>query len=134
MAIIPYLGFHGKASEAIDYYEKVFKGQDKQVMRFSDLPANPDYPMPEEQNDWVGHASMSLCGAKVYFGDQMEPMNPSTAIALLIELDTVEEVQRIYDELRKEGEVLIEITPTFYAKMYAWVKDKYGVNWQLICE
>jgi PhnB protein len=53
----------------------------------------------------------------------------------MVRLDTPEEVRRVYDELTVDGgQVLMEIEPTFYAKMYAWVQDKFGVGWQLICD
>ncbi|MDR1616359.1 MAG: hypothetical protein LBR98_05045 [Syntrophomonadaceae bacterium] len=51
--IEPYIMFNGQASEAIDFYEKVFHGTNKRIMRWGDAPGNTgDYPVDAMINEY----------------------------------------------------------------------------------
>jgi len=65
----PYLNLEGKCNEAIDFYEKVFHGQDKTIMRYKKVPANPDYPVRKELGKLVLHAELTVEGTKIHFND-----------------------------------------------------------------
>ncbi|KLU58743.1 hypothetical protein CEB3_c47600 [Peptococcaceae bacterium CEB3] len=133
--IEPYIMFNGQASEAIDFYEKVFHGTNKRVMRWSDAPPAPHYPVDVMKKEWVLHGEIELCGTNFSISDCDQVFQSTHFMSLMVRLDTPEEVRRIYGELQADGgKVLMEIEPTFYAKMYAWVQDKFDVSWQLICE
>lgn len=133
--IEPYLMFHGQASEAIDFYEKVFHGTNKRVMRWGDAPADNEYPVDQMKKEWILHGEIQLCGTNFSISDCDQVFQSTHFLSLILRLDSPEEVQRVYDALKIDGgKVLMEIAPTFYAKMYAWVQDKFGVSWQLICD
>lgn len=132
--IEPFINFSGRAAEAIDFYETAFGGTDKQVMKMGDMPANPDVPLPEGMKDWVGFAKLTICGSRVNFSDTQENVSANGMISLTIRFNEPDEVLAIYEKLRDGGVVRMEAEPQFFAKMYAWVEDKFGVNWQLICE
>lgn len=42
MEIRPYISFDGECNEAIALYKRAFNSEEMQVMRFRDLPPNPD--------------------------------------------------------------------------------------------
>ena len=133
--IEPYIMFNGQASGAIDFYDKVFGGKNKRVMRWGDAPASPEYPADAMKKDWILHGEINLCGTNFSIADCDQAFPPSHLVSLMARLDTPEEVQRVYNEFQADGgQVLMEIAPQFYAKMYAWVQDKFGVSWQLICD
>jgi PhnB protein len=134
--IEPYIMFNGQASAAIDFYEKVFPGANKRVMRRGDAPGNAgDCPVDAMKKDRVLHGEIELCGTNFSVSDCDQVFRTTHFMSLMVRLDTPEEVRRIYDELRADGgQVMMEIEPTFYAKMYAWVQDKFGVSRQLICD
>lgn len=133
--IEPYLMFHGQASEAIDFYEKVFHGTNKRLMRWGDAPADNEYPVDQMKKEWILHGEIQLCGTNFSISDCDQVFQSTHFLSLILRLDSPEEVQRVYDALKIDGgKVLMEIAPTFYAKMYAWVQDKFGVSWQLICD
>jgi PhnB protein len=103
----PYLTFNGNANEAIDFYETIFDGTNKKLLRFCDMPANPEYPILEHMKNWIGHGEMTICGTHFCFGDQQEKYAPSNFTSLMVHLESPEAVQCIYDALRKEGKVLM---------------------------
>lgn len=130
----PYINFNGQANEAIDFYENVFSGTNKKVMLFSDMPADPNNPLPDNIKNWVGHAEMTIRGTVFNFSDTQPFANPGDMISLMVRFSAVEEITEIYNKLLDSGVALMELEPQFYAKAFAWVKDKFGVGWQLICE
>ncbi len=129
----PYLNFNGRCNEAIDFYEKVFHGQGKQIMRFKDAPPSPDFAIPEEMKEYVLHAEMNIAGTKLHFSDTQDHAVGGDIISLAVTLATPEEVTAAFNQLKEGGEVLMELAPQFYSPMYGWVKDKFGVGWQLMC-
>jgi uncharacterized glyoxalase superfamily protein PhnB len=52
----------------------------------------------------------------------------------MIHFDTVKELEKAYNKLTQGGLVVIQLMPTYYAQATAWVRDRFGVGWQLICE
>lgn len=130
----PYLYLNGNCSEAIDFYEKVFNGENKKIMRYKDAPANPNFPVPDEMKELVLHAEMNINGTQFNFSDSTEKIIPGNMISLAVSFDTTEEVVAAFNKLKTGGEVLMELAPQFFSPMYGWVKDKFGVGWQLICQ
>jgi len=43
-----------------------------------------------------------------------------------------EEVIDTFNKLKEDGEVLMELSQQFFSPMYGWVKDKFGIGWQII--
>lgn len=131
----PFITFQGDASEAIDFYEEVFNGTNKEIMRWGDTPINPS--ASEKMKDKILYAKMNICGTDVMFSDTdpgthaPETFARSCMISLAVNFDSEEALRLAYDKLASGGFVLMEMAPQFFAKMYAWVADKYGVTWQL---
>lgn len=55
-------------------------------------------------------------------------MNPS--ISLFVECESEEQIDKLYNALVKDGEVLMELQKYDFSDKYAWINDKYGVSWQ----
>lgn len=132
--VTPFINFSGRCNEAIDFYEKIFNGQDKRIMRFKDAPSNPDFPVLEEMKNYILHAEMVICGTKVSFSDTQPEVVPGNMISLAVDFPTEADVRDAFDKLKEGGEVLMELCPQFYSPLYGWVKDKFGIGWQIICQ
>jgi len=132
--IEPYLNLKGRSNEAIDFYEAVFDGTDKKIMRLSEMSANPDFPIPENMKDWVAYAEITLRGTVFHFSDTQPDTVTNGIISLMTRFDTIESLMETYGKLLDGGAALMEPAPQSYAKMFTWVRDKFGIDWQLICE
>lgn len=130
--VTPYLNFAGQAGEAIEFYEKVFHGQYKHVMRYGDAPPDPEFPIREEDKELVLHAEMTISGTKINFSDTQDTVSEGSMISLAVDFLTEDEVREAFDQLKEGGEVLMELAPQFFSPLYGWVIDKYGVSWQVI--
>ncbi len=132
--IEPYLNLNGRASEAMDFYAAALGGTDKHVMLLGDMPSDPQYPLPEEMKNRVAFAQMTIHGSTVNFSDMQPDVPDGGKITLMIHFPTPEALEVAYNALQVDGFVLMELLPQSYAKAFAWVQDKFGIGWQLICQ
>jgi predicted 3-demethylubiquinone-9 3-methyltransferase (glyoxalase superfamily) len=56
----------------------------------------------------------------------------NSSISLMVSCNTVDEVDRLYHALAKEGDIHIPLDTYEFSSRYAWIADKYGLNWQLM--
>ncbi len=50
-----------------------------------------------------------------------------------INVDTIEEAERIYAALKEGGTVRMDLQETFFARRFAMVTDRFGTPWMLTC-
>jgi PhnB protein len=134
----PFITFQGQAKEAIDFYEKVFGGTEKEVMLYGEMPQGPELPpVDEKMKDKVLYGKLTVCGTNMMFSDTSpdshapETFARSCMISLAANFESEEALRAAYEKLKDGGFVLMEIGPQFFAQMYTWVADKFGVTWQL---
>ncbi len=132
--IVPFINFSGQCGEAIAFYESIFPVEDKQVMRFQDMPPDPSHPLPPNAENYVLHASMIIAGTRVWCGDSLEGTTPGDMVTLSVPLPTVEEVERAFNKLKEGGKIYMDLAPQFYSPSYGCVADKFGVIWHLLCQ
>ena len=119
--ITPFLMFSGKyqgmAEEAIQYYTSTFKNSRIiSIMRYSESD--------QGQTGKVVHSEFKLNGQKFMAMDSAIEMQFSftPAISYFVNCKTQREVDEFWDKLSTGGEEM----------QCGWVKDKYGVTWQII--
>lgn len=57
-------------------------------------------------------------------------INPS--ISFFVRCENAAEVERLWQELSREGKVLMPLDSYFFSERYGWIQDRFGVSWQLI--
>jgi PhnB protein len=130
----PYLFFRGRCEEAIDYYKRTLGAEVDMMMRFRD---NPDKPgrdkVPAELDDRVMHAALRIAGAEIMMSDGMKtgPLD-FQCMSLTLSVSSEAACDRLYNALAAEGTVQMPIGPTFFAKRFGAVADKFGVSWMII--
>lgn len=108
----------GKALEAAKKYTALFPD--------SALGDVQHYPkeMPNEAPDNVMHMDFTLCGQGFGAMDsgQEHKFNFNEAISLMVRCDTQAEIDTYWDALSAVPE----------AEQCGWLKDEYGVSWQIV--
>ncbi len=133
-AIQPYLFFRGRCEEAIAYYKKTLGAEVLMTMRFKD---NPDKPGPDKVSkaldDKIMHASLRIAGTDIMMSDGMKtgPLD-FQCMSLSMAVATEAEADRVFQALAKDGTVQMPIGPTFFAKRFGAVADKFGVSWMIM--
>lgn len=111
-AIYPCIWFDHQAHEAADFYCHIFKRSRK-------LSRN-DFASTFEIN---GSKFMTMNGGPKYKANQ--------AISYYVYCDKEIEIERIYNLLKEDGQIIMPLDTYPWSEKYAWVCDKYGVSWQL---
>ncbi len=131
--VTPFINFSGLCNCAIEFYEKIFNITDKKVLKFKDMPKSPNFIIEDKFKDYILHAEMILNGTKVWLSDTTGDITKGDMVSLSIDYNTIDEVKNVFDYLKEDGEILIELAPTFYSPMFGTVKDKFGIIWHIIC-
>jgi len=133
-AIQPYLFFRGRCEEAIEYYRAALGAEVAMMMRFKDSPDQPECDeVPAGLADRIMHACLRIAGAEIMMSDGMKtgPLD-FECMSLSVSVASEAECDRIYNALAADGTVQMPIGPTFFAKRFGAVADKFGVSWMII--
>lgn len=112
-SIYPCIWYDGNAEEAAAFYCKAFED-----------------------------ATMSTCTPLIVTfhikGRQFMGMNggpsvkPNPSISFFHICESAEEIQKAWNVLREEGQVMMPLDRYPWSQHYGWVQDKFGVSWQLM--
>ncbi|HEX6849559.1 MAG TPA: VOC family protein [Chitinophagaceae bacterium] len=114
--ITPFLWFDGKAEEAMKLYTSVFKNS---KIRKIDYWAKGS-PFPEGQ---VMTGVFELDGQQFYAFDAGPQFQFTEAISFFVNCETQQEIDHFWNKLTANGG---------QESMCGWLKDKFGVSWQIV--
>jgi predicted 3-demethylubiquinone-9 3-methyltransferase (glyoxalase superfamily) len=120
--ITPHLWFDKEAAEAAEFYVKTFP--DSKITSKNTLHDTPSGDADVLKFTLWGYDFMAI-SAGPYF-----KINPS--ISFVVACKTREEIDDLWAKLSDGGMALMELDKYPFSERYGWVKDKYGVTWQLI--
>lgn len=114
--ITPFLWFDDKAEEAVNFYISLFSNSKiTGITRYSDDVPGPKGKVMSITFELSGQKFMALNGGPGVY-------TFSGAISFFITCESQEEVDRLYEKLSRGGEEI----------QCGWVKDKFGVTWQVV--
>jgi predicted 3-demethylubiquinone-9 3-methyltransferase (glyoxalase superfamily) len=107
---------HGRAEEAVHFYTSIFK--DSEVQGIMKYP-----PGAEEPEGTVMHSQFKLSGEIFMAMDSAQDHNFqfNEGVSFVINCTTQEEIDYYWERLTAGGE----------ESMCGWLKDKFGVSWQV---
>jgi predicted 3-demethylubiquinone-9 3-methyltransferase (glyoxalase superfamily) len=120
--ITPHLWFDKEAQEAAKLYTSVF--ENSKIKNSVTLHNTPSGDADIITISLAGQEFMLLNGGP-YF-----KFNP--AISFLVACKTKEEVEKIWQELSPGGSVLMELGEYPFSEKYGWLKDAFGLSWQIM--
>lgn len=113
--ITPFLWFDGKAEEAMNFYVSVFKNSKVgKVTRYGEGAPAPKGTVMSATFQLEGQEFIALNGGPMY---RFTP-----AISFFVNCETQQEVDDLWNKLSAGGE----------QQPCGWLKDKFGVSWQII--
>jgi PhnB protein len=126
----------GNAKEAIDFYVKTLDAQVLFSQSFGEMPVNPEFPLPEEAKNLIGHAMIKVGETDLMFSDNFPgtPFQSGNQVTICISTKDKERSQQIYEGLQQGGKVNMPLQETFFSPAYAIVVDKFGVTFQIYTE
>lgn len=113
--ITPFLWFNGNAEEAVNFYVSIFKHSAVvSLSRYGDAGPGP--------KGTVMSATFQLEGQKFYALNGGPEYAFTPAISLFVDCETQQEVDELWAKLTQGGE----------PGRCGWLKDKFGLSWQII--
>src|SRR6266581_6275273 len=113
--ITPFLWFDGKAEEAVNFYVSIFKNSKVvRVTRYGEAGPGP--------KGTVMSATFQLDGQEFYALNGGPMFTFSPAISFFVKCETQPEIDEMWEKLSAGGE----------KQRCGWLKDKYGVSWQIV--
>jgi predicted 3-demethylubiquinone-9 3-methyltransferase (glyoxalase superfamily) len=114
--IAPYLWFDSQAEEAANFYVSVFKKDSKivSVSRYGEVGPGPKGSVMEVNFDLNGQRFMALNGGPEFTFIE--------SVSFLIACEDQDEVDYYWEKLSEGGA----------PGVCGWLKDKYGLSWQVI--
>ncbi|WP_059170373.1 VOC family protein [Bacillus sp. FJAT-27445] len=127
--ITPYLSFNGNAKPALERYKEIFGGELEGMQTYGEA----DFPTPPGADNLIIHGRLRV-GELVIMASDSSPGRDVTAgdnVSLVLEFESEEEINRVYEALSRNGSVFMELQDTFWGAKYAKVRDDFGVIWDL---
>jgi predicted 3-demethylubiquinone-9 3-methyltransferase (glyoxalase superfamily) len=113
--ITPFLWFDGKAEESMNFYVAIFENSSiGTITRYGDAGPGPKGTVMIAAFQLEGQDFIALNG-----GPQFKF---SPAVSFVVNCETQDEVDNYWDELSEGGEEM----------GCGWLKDKYGLSWQIV--
>ena len=133
MNLNPYLSFDGRCEEAFTYYAETLGGTIAGIFKYGGSPMEES--VPADWKDKVMHATMTL-GKGTIMGADSAPQQyqPAQGFSISLEVDKVEEAERAFSALAKEGKILLPLQQTFWAPRFGMLVDRFGIPWMVSCE
>ncbi|WP_445431122.1 VOC family protein [Chryseobacterium indoltheticum] len=109
--IFPCLWYDGDAKESAKFYCKIFDGK-----------ITADTPVV---------LNVELFGQKLMLLNGGPHFEKNASVSFMVMCETEDEVQKYWDQLEDGGIVLMPLNSYPWSEKYGWVRDKFGVTWQL---
>src|SRR6266850_4653744 len=114
--ITPFLWFDGQAEEAMNFYVSIFKNSKViHVSRYGEAGPGPKGTVMSATFQLEGQQFMALNGGPLF--------KFTEAISLFVSCETQEEVDDLWNKLTAGGGA---------PSQCGWLKDKFGLSWQII--
>ena len=110
--ITPFLWFDGRAKQAADFYTAAFRNS--RILNVSQLSSGPAEGVSTISFELDGQAFTALDGGPMF---QFSP-----AISFVVNCHSQDEIDHFWERLSEGGE----------KEMCGWLKDKFGVSWQIV--
>ena len=141
MKLTPYLMFfNGRCREAFEFYADALRGEIIALTTYGDMPAAPDQPtLPEDAKTQIANVQLLAGGASLMGGDSImgctgsERVDGRNDTTVNIEVDSIEEAERVFAALSAGGQVQMPLMETEWARRFGMFEDRFGKPWMVNC-
>lgn len=137
MSAIAYLNFDGNAERAIEFYSEALNANEVKKVKFGDFPQDPNYSMPENEQNMIMESSIEFAGGKIMMSDIPPSMKSVTGelikgnnILISIVNEDKQTLETYYTNLSVGGFVIMPLSDTPWSSCFGMVVDQFGVTWK----
>ncbi|SES99671.1 PhnB protein [Oceanobacillus limi] len=124
--IVPHIRVKN-CKEQVEYYRDIFGGEIKNTQLADGIDMFKGH-----EGKYI-HAELHInTHCILYFADVFdENIVSGSNILLGPDFDSVEEITNVYNNLKDEGHVQMELQDTFWGAKHAIVRDRNNISWEL---
>ena len=130
-----HINFNGNAEEAFTFYKSVFGGEFTKIIRFKDLPSNPDFPIPASEANKLMHIALPIGQGFLFAHDILEMMGRvdenENRSKITITAESLEEARKVNNGLSLGGQVEMPMEENPDGTYFAMFRDKFGIEWMI---
>ncbi len=113
--ITPFLWFDSQAEEAANFYTSIFKNSKiVNITHYGEVGPRPKGSIMAVVFQLDGQEFIALNGGPMF--------KFTEAISFVVNCETQEEIDKFWEKLSEDGEKI----------QCGWLKDKYGMSWQIV--
>jgi predicted 3-demethylubiquinone-9 3-methyltransferase (glyoxalase superfamily) len=121
-----HLMFEGVAEEAMNFYVSLFGDSEiKQVLRYGPGEMGAEGSVKTATFTLVGQDFICI-DSPVKHGFTFTP-----SMSLFVDCESAREIDEAFGRLSSGGVVLMPLDNYGFSARFGWVKDRFGVSWQL---
>lgn len=133
--INPSINFNGNCEEAFHFYQSAFGGVFGKLVRFKDMPSDPEHPISESEADKIMHITLPI-GPNVLIGNDvpsfMGTVNElENRSKISIQVTSKEEAEKIYATLSVGATIEFPLDESPWWSFFAMFRDRYGIEWMI---
>jgi predicted 3-demethylubiquinone-9 3-methyltransferase (glyoxalase superfamily) len=117
--VTPFIWFENQAEEAMNFYVSTFPNS--KILEIERYAGDQGIPGEKELKGKVLTGVFEVYGLRLMCLDGGSVFKPGGNISLLVEFDTQEEIDSVWEKLLDGG------TP----QQCGWIVDKFGTTWQI---
>jgi PhnB protein len=132
LGVSPYMVFKGNCRQAIEFYKSAL---DAEVLFTQTMGESPMSHMGPAEN--IMHCTIKVGDSTIMMSDDPTPDNTAPGIgniSLAIGLNDPERAKQVFDNLTKDGSVIMPLQKTYWAEAFGTLTDKFGVRWMVNCD
>ena len=131
LGVSPYIAFKGNCREAIELYKSAL---DAKVLFTQTVGESRMSDMGPAEN--IMHCTIKVGDSTIMMCDDPRPDAAAGGgnISLAIGLNDPEQAKQVFENLAKDGSVVVPLEKTYWAEAFGMVTDKFGVKWMVNCD
>ena len=134
--INPFVHFNGNAEEAFTFYQSVFGGSFFGLMRFKDLPQNPDFTLPETEANKIMYIALPVGNGSVLMGSDVPEFmgrinETENRSKISVRADSKVEADTLFKGLSLGGTIEVPFNQSPWGTYFGMFRDKYGIEWMV---
>ena len=128
--------FNGNTEEAFNLYKSVFGGEFAMIIRFKDLPNDPNIKWAESEANKIMHIALPIGKNSLLMANDvpviMRQVNDNeNRSKISISTDSKEEADKIFNGLSAGGQIESPIGVSSWGSYFGMFRDKYGIEWMV---
>ncbi|MFT3715567.1 MAG: VOC family protein [Gordonia sp. (in: high G+C Gram-positive bacteria)] len=134
--IVPNIWFDGNAEEGAEFYASVLPKTTGSVIARYPTDGLLDFQKPLAGKPLT--AAVDIDGYRIILINAGDEFTPNESISFMLNFDPSVDpdargtIDRVWDGLADGGQVVKELGEYPFSPRYGWVRDRFGVTWQLI--